>query len=1373
MSGKPASRQGDMTKVGGPIVQGSAGVMIGAPTGVACSVCPGGMTIGEPVNPLLGAKVLPGEVDMSLPGPLAYVVSRSYSSYCTKTPSPVGVFGPGWKAPADIRLQIRDNGLILNDNGGRSIYFERLLPGEVGHSRTEGLFLVRGGAPKLNFHRLDKLWAILPEDIRCNPHIYMVANSPQGPWWFLGWPDRVPDVDETLPPPPPPYRVLTGLVDRFGRVLAFHREAAGELTGEITAVTDGAGRRFRLVLSTQAQRAENAGNVSSSEFPTTLPRTGYGADNGIRLAEVWLVHDPEYPEDLPALPLVRYAYTPRGELAAVFDRSGTRVRSFAYALQHPGRIVAHCYAGRPESHYRYNEQGYVTEQVNSQGLSYRFAYEKAQVIITDSLGRREVLHLKGEGSLKRVVKHERKDGTVTFNKYDYQGRLAAHTDAAGRVTEYRRGVVDGLVTASLTPDGKETRFGYVDQQLSTVIFPDGLRSSRKYDDKGCLTQETSRSGEVTQYFYDDPHSELPTALLDATGSRKQITWSRYDQLLTFADCSGYETRYEYNRFGQTTAVHYEEGLSIYQRYDSRGRLVGRRDVQGHATEFEYNDAGDLTAVIHPDGCRSVTGYDARGRVVSMTEGGLTRRAEYDAAGRIIALVNENGATTTREYDPLDRLVQETGFDGRTTRYQYALTGLLARSEDAGLVTQWQYDEADRLTQRIVGGEPAEQLQYDKHGWLTSISHLSEGHRVTVIYRHDSKGRTIREQQMVYNPETGELLWAHETKQTYSAQGLANRFTLDNLPPVEWLTYGSGYLAGMKLGDTPLVEYTRDRLHRETQRRFGAYELASTWTSVGQLQSHHLNSLMFDRDYSYDETGHLVRISGPRQTREYSYSRAGRLTGVHTTSTNLDITIPYATDPASNRLPDPELYPDSPLKAWPENRITEDAYYVYRYDAFGRLIEKTDRIPKEVNRMYDERTHRYAYDNQHRLVHYIRTQYDKTQAEGRYIYDPLGRRICKQVWKREREHPDHDQMALSRRPHVTWYGWEGDRLTTIQTAKTRVQTVYQPGSYTPLLRIETDVAELEKTRHRSLAEILQQDGGEDGHSVAFPPELVQKLNVLETEIRRNQVSDNNREWLAGGGLTVEQMAAQLEEEYVPERKLHLYHCDHRGLPLALIDADNSVVWRAEYDEWGNLLNEDNPRNLQQLIRLPGQQYDDESELYYNRHRYYNPEQGRYITQDPIGLRGGWNPYTYPLNPVTGMDPLGLKVTFKGNEEQQKAMKEAYESVRKTKHGQEMIEKMELSDHDYIFRGPRKGMEHTCYDPSEYTFYIEKDSDHAACQYQGKDKACKLTSTPLSVVIAHEMGHAMGENDDGPGHMNNVKKHENPVRKEMGIPPRMKY
>ncbi|EOP1313351.1 RHS repeat-associated core domain-containing protein, partial [Escherichia coli] len=442
-----------------------------------------------------------------------------------------------------------------------------------------------------------------------------------------------------------------------------------------------------------------------------------------------------------------------------------------------------------------------------------------------------------------------------------------------------------------------------------------------------------------------------------------------------------------------------------------------------------------------------------------------------------------------------------------------------QSEDEGLVILWYYDESDRITHRTVNGEPAEQWQYDGHGWLTDISHLSEGHRVAVHYGYDDKGRLTGECQTVENPETGELLWQHETKHAYNEQGLANRVTPDSLPPVEWLTYGSGYLAGMKLGGTPLVEYTRDRLHRETVRSFGsmagsnaAYELTSTYTPAGQLQS------------------------------------------------------------------------------------------------------------------------------QHRLVFYTRIQHGEPLVESRYLYDPLGRRMAKRVWRRERDLTGW--MSLSRKPEMTWYGWDGDRLTTVQTDTTRIQTVYQPGSFAPLIRIETDNGEREKAQRRSLAEKLQQEGSEDGHGVVFPAELVRLLDRLEEEIRADRVSSESRAWLAQCGLTVEQLARQVEPEYTPARKVHFYHCDHRGLPLALISEDGNTAWRGEYDEWGNQLNEENPYYLHQPYRLPGQQHDEESGLYYNRNRYYDPLQGRYITQDPIGLAGGWNLYNYPLNPIIRMDPLGL-------------------------------------------------------------------------------------------------------------------------------------
>ncbi|EOP8093125.1 RHS repeat-associated core domain-containing protein, partial [Escherichia coli] len=505
------------------------------------------------------------------------------------------------------------------------------------------------------------------------------------------------------------------------------------------------------------------------------------------------------------------------------------------------------------------------------------------------------------------------------------------------------------------------------------------------------------------------------------------------------------------------------------------------------------------------------------------------------------------------------------------------------------------------------GETAEQWQYDERGWLTDISHISEGHRVTVHYGYDEKGRLTGERQTVHHPQTEALLWQHETRHAYNAQGLANRCIPDSLPAVEWLAYGSGYLAGMKLGDTPLVDFTRDRLHRETLRSFGRYELTTAYTPAGQLQSQHLNSLQYDRDYTWNDNGELIRI-------------------------------PYATDPAGNRLPDPELHPDSTLSMWPDNRIARDAHYLYRYDRYGRLTEKTDLIPEGVIRTDDERTHRYHYDSQHRLVHYTRTQYEEPLVESRYLYDPLGRRVAKRVWRRERDLTGW--MSLSRKPQVTWYGWDGDRLTTIQNDRSRIQTIYQPGSFTPLIRVETATGEQAKTQRRSLADTLQQSGGEDGGSVVFPPVLVQMLDRLESEILADRVSEESRRWLASCGLTVEQMQNQMDPVYTPARKIHLYHCDHRGLPLALISTEGATAWCAEYDEWGNLLNEENPHQLQQLIRLPGQQYDEESGLYYNRHRYYDPLQGRYITQDPIGLKGGWNFYQYPLNPVQYIDSMGL-------------------------------------------------------------------------------------------------------------------------------------
>ncbi|HGP0799059.1 TPA: DUF4329 domain-containing protein, partial [Salmonella enterica subsp. salamae serovar 50:b:z6] len=439
----------------------------------------------------------------------------------------------------------------------------------------------------------------------------------------------------------------------------------------------------------------------------------------------------------------------------------------------------------------------------------------------------------------------------------------------------------------------------------------------------------------------------------------------------------------------------------------------------------------------------------------------------------------------------------------------------------------------------------------------------------------------------------------------------------------------GYIAGLKLGDVPLVDFTRDRLHRETQRTSGAYEQNTLYSATGQLLSHTFSDPVLNREYGYNDNGQPVHIRGVHQEEDYRYDGAGRLISAR----HNDLLRRHATDPAGNRVADREQYPALPAM-WRDNRISEDVAYFYHHDAHGRLTKKDERQIRDGGGY----VHHYHYDNQHRLVHYRREQQGITLLESRYLYDPPGRRIGKRVWKSRRTYGEitgNEYIQLSHAPEVTWYGWDGDRLTTTETATQRVQTIYTPGSFTPLIRVETQTAELAKAVRRTLAEKFQQEA-----NVIFPPELVAMVDNLEAELQRGELSAANRAWLAQCGLTPEQIQNQMEPEYTPERKIHLYHCDHRGLPLALVNAEGKADWSAEYDAWGNVLREINPHKLAQLLRLPGQQYDEETGLYYNRHRYYDPLQGRYITQDPIGGAGGWNLYQYPLNPVSKIDPLGL-------------------------------------------------------------------------------------------------------------------------------------
>ncbi len=109
-------------------------------------------------------------------------------------------------------------------------------------------------------------------------------------------------------------------------------------------------------------------------------------------------------------------------------------------------------------------------------------------------------------------------------------------------------------------------------------------------------------------------------------------------------------------------------------------------------------------------------------------------------------------------------------------------------------------------------------------------------------------------------------------------------------------------------------------------------------------------------------------------------------------------------------------------------------------------------------------------------------------------------------------------------------------------------------------------------------------------------------------------------------------ARVDQAEAEGQKLYYFHTDQIGTPLELTDSDGKVVWQATYRSWGGEMEQLTINGVEQNIRFQGQYFDYESSLNYNTFRFYDPGTGRFITQDPIGVRGGANLYVYVLAPT---------------------------------------------------------------------------------------------------------------------------------------------
>ena len=410
MSGMPAARISDSV-VNGVITTGSATVLIGTQGGTACSTCPGGMAVGNPVNPSLGAKVLGGaeDLDFSLPGAMGVVWQRHYSSYVNpEHGGACGMLGHGWTLPFEMSLQLKDDSTLLFDANGRTVTFaEPLHPGSSVFSSSEELYLARGSSGSCQWQD-DARFSKVPADWRQdNDSLIATSGDGQTLWRFL--PMHSPYWST-------PRWLMHAKRDRFGREQQFaystvHHDRLGTSDGRqllefpwplLTRITDGCGRQFILEYAALHERAWNAAEVHKQHdkgrfFPHHVEMDGYQGQAGWQPDSGWRLQGVQVQEaDGARHTQVGYSYNDQGDLIEIRDRHERVIRRFAYKNH---LLFAHQWLEGPEHVYVYEADlpgAKVLEQRNEQGLNYRFFYEshadapqdpvRSRTRVQDSLG---------------------------------------------------------------------------------------------------------------------------------------------------------------------------------------------------------------------------------------------------------------------------------------------------------------------------------------------------------------------------------------------------------------------------------------------------------------------------------------------------------------------------------------------------------------------------------------------------------------------------------------------------------------------------------------------------------------------------------------------------------------------------------------------------------------------------------------------------------------------------------------------------------------------------------------------------------------------------------------------------------------------------
>ncbi len=826
--------------------------------------------------------------------------------------------------------------------------------------------------------------------------------------------------------------------------------------------------------------------------------------------------------------------------------------------------------------------------------------------------------------------------------------------------------------------------------MTSTTDENGVVDSYAYNSLGEVTQailpQTSGVTATYSYTYDSVGNEL-TAVTPLTGGgspTSATTAYAYDamnRVTKVTDPMGFSTLYAFDNAGNLTGMTDQLGHTTTYGYDGASRLIEEVDPVSSGvsatTLYSLDPDGRVTAVVDPLGNTTQYSYNSRGWLASVTQpqGDVTAYG-YDAIGDQTSVTqtdtHSHSTTTTMAYDHLGLLTQTVDPLGLTTAYTYDKDNNLSSIEGFNQDQVFSYDALDRLVTTTVAGFAATTRYYDKVGNVTETTDpLSNA----TVNTYDDQGRLLTQ----VDPDgTGTTTYAYNlsgwqtSEVTPGSSTTSYAYNLDGW--VTATTNPTGHTATNNYDQAGRVTSTVDYDNKTTNYayNYAGWETSETWVGGS-----------YTANYSYNLDGELTAASDPASTYAFSYDNNGQLTQTQVSYSGASgmgtVTLNYAYQFFNQRTSLSDNKGGTTTYSYNDNfQITALNYTQSGSQAnvgFSYNTTTDDSLSKvtmDAGGGTDHITASYSYSSTSLSIHYTDSSantlanlvynidgdarissYTGPEGSLTYSYDADGQltSVTDTVTTAVLYNYSLDAAGNRTGSGYTTTANSGNEMTA--AAGDASMTYDNNGNLLTKIDVSGDHWTYSWDYRNRLTQVVEKNNTntttlltEDFYYDVFNDLIGVATGVVTPTMDHWTVYDRKNPYMdfdSSGNLTTHYLTNPQAIGHFFARvaasgsnPVNWLLTDYQGSVRDIVRQDGTVLDTLDYDPFGNILGSSTGSTYGRFLFQGGEYLGATVNLYHFGARWYNPSEGRFISQDPIGFASG-DPNLYRF---TDNDPVNL-------------------------------------------------------------------------------------------------------------------------------------